>query len=134
MNGVWTNLRAAEFTIAERRDLLLDVQATVLLNVALVYYQVLRSERSVEVLRNSLKLREARLADMQQQFNNGLATRLSVAQTRAGRRHARRVRAGRERRAQRPQRLGAAHRRAERRRAVHGRLFRAAGSAGREDV
>jgi outer membrane protein TolC len=77
------NLRAAEAVIAERRELLLDVQATVLLNVAQVYYQVLRSERSADVLRNTLSLQDARLADVEQQFKNGLATRLSVAQTRA---------------------------------------------------
>ncbi len=77
------NLTAARAIIAQRRDLLLDLQSTVLLNVAEVYYQVLRSERSVDVLRNSLKLQEARLADVQQQFNNGLAIRLSVEQTRA---------------------------------------------------
>ncbi len=45
------NLRAAEAVIAQRRELLLDLQATVLLNVAQTYYQILRSERSVEVLR-----------------------------------------------------------------------------------
>jgi outer membrane protein len=77
------NLEAARANIAQRRELLLDLQATVLLNVAEVYYQVLRSERSVDVLRNTLKLQEARLADVQQQFNNGLAIRLSVEQTRA---------------------------------------------------
>jgi outer membrane protein TolC len=77
------NLRAAEATIAQRRDLLLDVQATVLLNVAQVYYQVLRSERSADVLRNTLAVQEARLKDVEQQFKNGLAIRLSVAQTRA---------------------------------------------------
>jgi outer membrane protein TolC len=37
----------------------------------------------VEVLANSLKVQEARLTDVEQQFKNGLATRLAVAQTRA---------------------------------------------------
>jgi outer membrane protein TolC len=80
--GVY-NLRAAESVIAQRRELLLDLQATVLLNVAQSYYQVLRSERAAAVLRQSLDLQTARLSDVTQQFNNGLATRLSVAQTRA---------------------------------------------------
>jgi len=35
------------------------------------------------VLRNTLRVQEARLADVEQQFRNGLAIRLSVAQTRA---------------------------------------------------
>lgn len=81
--GDVANLRQAEAVIAQRRELLLDLQSTVLLNVAQVYYQVLRSERSAQVLRNSLTLQEARLADVEQQFKNGLAIRLSVAQTRA---------------------------------------------------
>jgi outer membrane protein TolC len=81
--GDVANLAAAQATIAQRRELLLDVQATVLLNVAQVYYQVLRSDRSAQVLANTLKVQDARLADVTQQFNNGLATRLSVAQTRA---------------------------------------------------
>jgi outer membrane protein TolC len=81
--GDVANLKVAEANIAQRRELLLDIQATVLLNVAQVYYQVLRSEASVDVLRNSLKLQEARLADVTQQFNNGLAIKLSVAQSRA---------------------------------------------------
>jgi outer membrane protein len=81
--GDTASLRAAEQIIAGRRDLLLDLQATVLLNVAQTYYQVLRSEKSVEVLAQSVQLQEARLRDVQQQFKNGLAIRLSVAQTRA---------------------------------------------------
>jgi outer membrane protein len=81
--GDVADLRAAEAVIAQRRDLLLDLQATVMLNVAQTYYQVLRAERSTDVLRNSLALQEARLADVEQQLRNGLATRLTVAQTRA---------------------------------------------------
>jgi outer membrane protein TolC len=81
--GDVSNLRSAEFTIEQRRQLLLDAQAAVLLNAAQVFYQVLRSEQQVEVLRNSLKLQEARYADEQQRFKNGLATRLAVAQVRA---------------------------------------------------
>jgi outer membrane protein len=77
------NLKAAEAIIAQRRELLLDLQSTVLLNVAQVYYQVLRSERAVQVLSNSVNLQEARLTDTEGRFKNGLATRLDVAQTRA---------------------------------------------------
>jgi outer membrane protein len=81
--GDVATLRQAQANIASRRDLLLDLQATVLLNVSQTYYQILRSQRSVDVLRNSLALQEARLRDVEQQFKNGLAIRLSVAQTRA---------------------------------------------------
>src|SRR5215204_5652164 len=54
------NYRAAGRTIEQRRALLLDFQAIVLLDVARTYYQVLRSERSVEVLKNSLNLQDER--------------------------------------------------------------------------
>lgn len=81
--GDVSNYDSAEAAAASRREVLLDAQATILINVAQVYFQVLRSEASVEVLRNTLKVQEARLADVTQQFNNGLAIKLSVAQTRA---------------------------------------------------
>jgi outer membrane protein TolC len=77
------SLRAAESAIAQRRDLLLDLQATILLNVAQTYYQVLRSEQAVQVLQHSLQLQESRLSDVEQQLRNGLATQLAVSQTRA---------------------------------------------------
>lgn len=77
------NVAAAEANIRARRQLLLDLQATTLLNVAQNYYGALRGEQSVSVLRNSLRVQEARLGDVDQQFANGLAIRLAVAQTRA---------------------------------------------------
>jgi outer membrane protein TolC len=79
------SLRAGDATILQRHEALIDVQASLLLDVARVYYQVLRTERSVEVLRNSLALQEARVTDVERQLQNGLATRLSVAQFRAQR-------------------------------------------------
>jgi outer membrane protein len=81
--GDTATLHASEATIAQHRELLLDLQATVLLNVAQTYYQVLRSEQQVEVLSHSLQVQNARVADMQQRLANGLATQLEVAQTRA---------------------------------------------------
>jgi outer membrane protein TolC len=81
--GDVANLASAEAVAAERREELLDAQATILINVSQVYYQVLRSEQAVEVIRNSLRVQEARLADVTQQFKNGLAIQLTVAQTRA---------------------------------------------------
>ncbi|HEY7117959.1 MAG TPA: TolC family protein [Tepidisphaeraceae bacterium] len=77
------NLKSAEWVIEQRRQILLDAQNAVLLNAAQVYYQVLRSERQLEVLRNSLKVQEARVTDEEGRFKNGLSTRLAVAQTRA---------------------------------------------------
>jgi outer membrane protein len=81
--GDVANLAAAEALIAQRKDLLLDLQATIMLNVAQTYYQILRSEASVVVLQNSLQLQQDRLAFVTQQFHNGLAIQLSVAQSRA---------------------------------------------------
>lgn len=77
------NLRGAEANIETRKQLLLDVQAATMLSTAETFYAVLRAERSVSVLKNSLQLQEARLRDVESQFGNGLATRLAVAQTRA---------------------------------------------------
>ncbi len=79
----YPNLKSAEQTIVQQRQLLIDAQATVLLEVAETYYQVLRSEQQVQVLQNSLKLQQARLADAQTRFANHLALALEVAQTRA---------------------------------------------------
>ena len=57
----YPNLRSTEQTIVQQRQLLLDTQATLLLNVAQTYYQVLLSEEQVRVLENSLKVQNARL-------------------------------------------------------------------------
>jgi outer membrane protein TolC len=81
--GDVANLRASEMTIEQRRQALLDAQQTVLLNVAQVFYQALRSERQAEQLRNSLKVQQARVADQQDRLKNGLATQLEVAQSQA---------------------------------------------------
>jgi outer membrane protein TolC len=81
--GDVATLHATEAVIAQRRELLLDLQASVMLGTALTYYEVLRAERTVEVVAESLKLQEARLADIENAFKNGLATRLAVSQTRA---------------------------------------------------
>jgi outer membrane protein TolC len=77
------NYRAAGRTIEQRRALLLDFQAVVLLDVARTYYQVLRSERSVEVLKNSLNLQDERVRDFQARRRAGVVRPLDVAQTEA---------------------------------------------------
>jgi len=48
------NLKAAEATILQRRELLFDTQEAVLINVAQAYYAVLRAEQSADVLRQTL--------------------------------------------------------------------------------
>lgn len=77
------NYRAAGRTIEQRRALLLDAQAVVLLDVARTYYQVLRSERSMEVLKNSLNLQDERVRDFQARRRAGVVRPLDVAQTEA---------------------------------------------------
>lgn len=79
----YPNLRSTEQTIVQQRQLLIDAQATILLEVAQTYYQILRSEQQVLVLQNSLKLQQARLADAQSRFENRLALALEVSQTQA---------------------------------------------------
>ncbi len=74
---------AADAIIRQRRWLLLDVQQSLLLDTAQVYYQVLRAMRSVEVLSNSLKVQEQRVADAQARRLAGTARPLDVAQTEA---------------------------------------------------
>jgi outer membrane protein TolC len=79
----YPNLQSTEETIVQQRQLLIDAQATILLEVAQTYYQVLISEQQVSVLENSLKLQQARLSDAQSRFDNHLALALEVSQTRA---------------------------------------------------
>lgn len=78
-----SNLATVEAQIEQRRELLLDAQAALLLNTAQVFYQVLRSEQQADVLRQTLKTQDARVADEAQRLKNGLSTNLAVAQTRA---------------------------------------------------
>jgi outer membrane protein len=74
--------RAAS-TIEQKRAVLLDVKASVLLDVAQAYYQVLRAERSADVLANSLSLQEERVRDVEAQNQVGVARPLDVAQASA---------------------------------------------------
>jgi len=77
------NLKAAEQNIIQYRQLLQDAQATLLLNVAQVYFQVLRSEQQVVVLQNSLRVQKARVRDVQGKFDNHLALALELSQAKA---------------------------------------------------
>jgi outer membrane protein len=77
------NVYHAASTIEQKRAVLLDVKASVLLDVAQAYYQVLRAERSAEVLANSLALQEERVRDVEAQNQAGVARPLDVAQATA---------------------------------------------------
>jgi outer membrane protein TolC len=79
----FSNLQRAAATSEQRRQLLLDLQSTLLLNVAQTYYQVLRSERLVEVLENSVLLQEERVRDMQARERLGISKPLDLAQAQA---------------------------------------------------
>lgn len=74
------NVRSTEQQIEQQKQLLLDAQATVILNVAQAYYQVLRSEEQVEVLEAALNVQEERLRQVQGRFENHLALALEVSQ------------------------------------------------------
>ncbi len=77
------NLRAADENIVEQRQILLDAQAVLLLDVAQMYFQVLRSEEQVTVLRHTVELEEARFRDVDQKVNKHLALALELLQSRA---------------------------------------------------
>ncbi|WP_428939373.1 TolC family protein [Fontivita pretiosa] len=71
------------FLIEQQRHSLLAFQESLLLDVARIYYQVMRSEASVRVLENSLQLQEERLRDARGRLEAGVAPPLDVAQTEA---------------------------------------------------
>ena len=77
------SLRRAARTAAQRRALLLDLQQQVLLDVAQVYYQVLRAEALVEVLENTAELQNARVRDTRARQQAGFAQLLDVARAEA---------------------------------------------------
>jgi outer membrane protein len=77
------NLRQAGKTIDQRRHLLWDLQQSLLLSVAETYYAVLRAERNLQVLRNSIAVQEERLRDIRGRQQAGMARPLDVAQIEA---------------------------------------------------
>jgi outer membrane protein TolC len=76
-------IESTQATSEQRRQLLLDEQATLMLSVAQTFYQILRSEQSSEVLTSSLKLQAERLRDIRARLKLGIAKPLDVAQTEA---------------------------------------------------
>lgn len=81
--GDVARLRGARAQAERQRLLLLDQQALILLDVAQVYFQVLRSERQVAVLESSVNVQDERVADVNARQQAGLARPLDVSQTRA---------------------------------------------------
>jgi outer membrane protein TolC len=77
------NVYRAASTAEQRRFLLLDFKDQILIDVARTYYAVLRAERSVDVLRNSLAVQETRVRDMRGRQSAGIARPLDVYQTEA---------------------------------------------------
>jgi outer membrane protein TolC len=79
----WASLGRARADIGRFRALLRDLKATVMLDVATAYYQVLRSEATVRVLENSSSLQDARVSEIEARDRVGSARKLDVAQARA---------------------------------------------------
>lgn len=75
--------RAADYTMAERRALLLDLRETVVLEVVQAYYRVLRAERRSAVLEGSLAMQEQRVRETAARERIGTARALDRAQAEA---------------------------------------------------
>ena len=84
-NGIRTaaDLRRAASTAEQLRCLLLDLQSSLMLSVAQTYYQVMQSERQVNVLEDSVAVQLERVNDLEAQKQVGRARPLDVAQARA---------------------------------------------------
>jgi outer membrane protein TolC len=74
---------AATSSAQQWRALLLDRQAILLLDVAQTYYQVMRSEKQVQVLEHSVKVQQQRVNDMYVQRRVGVARPVDVSQAEA---------------------------------------------------
>jgi outer membrane protein len=77
------SLEASDWTIEQRRQLLLDARATLLLDVAQAYYQVLKSEANIGVLRKSLEAQQERVRDARGRLDAGTGKPLDMAQAEA---------------------------------------------------
>jgi outer membrane protein len=76
-------LKGSKRAIEQRRELLLDAQSLLLLEVAQTYYAVLTAERAAAVLANSLALEERRVRDVGDKLAQGVARELDLQQARA---------------------------------------------------
>lgn len=78
-----SNLAAAAQSVEQRAQLLLDTREAILLQVVQAYYDVLRNEKQVEVLRNSVALRQEQVRDQETRLQLGNARTLDLAQSQA---------------------------------------------------
>ncbi len=76
-------IQAATANIGQQHATLLDMQAQVLVEVAQVYYQVLRATRVAQVLENSVKVQDDRVRDLQNKLLAGTARNVDVSQAKA---------------------------------------------------
>jgi outer membrane protein len=76
-------MRAAGSSAEQRRALLLDRQSILLLDVAQTYYQIMRSEKQIQVLEHSVQVQQQRVDDMDVQRRVGVARPVDVAQSAA---------------------------------------------------
>lgn len=74
-------LRQSKAAAEQSKQLLLDQQATLLLNVAQTYYAVLSAEAQSRVLENSLSLQGEKVREMQLKLEVGSAKPLDLAQS-----------------------------------------------------
>lgn len=77
------NLYRVAATIEERRALLLNLQADILLETAQVFFDAVGLEQAVEVLQNTSALQDARVRDIMSRRDAGLARALDVSQAQA---------------------------------------------------
>lgn len=77
------SLNAAGLTAQQQEQVLLDLRESIFLNIGTIYYQVLSSERSREVLLRTIGSQEEQLRDSIARRNQGIGTELTVAQNRA---------------------------------------------------
>jgi len=76
-------LAAADWTIEQRKQLMLDAQQVLLLDVGQAYFQALVAERSIDVLTQSLEAQQERVRDARGRINAGTGKPLDLAQAEA---------------------------------------------------
>jgi outer membrane protein TolC len=81
--GDVASYKAAGSAARMERAMLLDYRALLMLDVARTYFQVLHSEKQLEVLTHSIKVGEQRLADVRVKQKAGVARPVDVALTEA---------------------------------------------------
>jgi outer membrane protein len=78
-----STLQANQFNVKSQKLTLDNLQATVLLETAQTYYNVLLAERSVDVLSHSVSYQDALVNDQRARYSAGIAQPLDVAQSEA---------------------------------------------------